>query len=426
MKATIEPGIISGNISAPPSKSMTQRVYAGALIHKGSTIIHSAGNSEDELAALDIIQQLGAKVIADSGGFIEIESNGVIPVSDTINCGESGLAARLFIPIAALSNTPITITGTGSLLNRPMGLYAGLLPELNVTISNTGGHLPVHIKGPLNPVDIAIDGSDSSQFLSGILFAFCYAQAQPLITIKVHELKSKPYIDMTLDVLKKFGHSVSHNDYTEFYLHSASQEIDDKVIDITIDGDWSSAAFFLVAGAIAGGVVVSGLTDNQLQADSALLAVLKEVGAEVSVTDNIVTVRKDRLFAFEFDATDCPDLFPILAILAACCKGESYIKGVHRLFSKESNRAESISEMLENFGVSFSLEDDSFVITGGRQLRGTVIDSYHDHRIAMAASIGALKANGPVDILGAEAVSKSYPEFFKTLAVCGGKCNFID
>jgi 3-phosphoshikimate 1-carboxyvinyltransferase len=426
MKATIEPGFISGNISVPPSKSMTQRAFAGALLHKGKTIIHNSGNSEDELAALDIIQQLGAKVIADSRGFIEIESNGVIPVSDTINCGESGLAARLFIPIAALSNTPITITGTGSLLYRPMGLYTGLLPELNVTISNTGGHLPVHIKGPLIPLDIAIDGSDSSQFLSGILFAFCYAQAQLLITIKVHELKSKPYIDMTLDVLKKFGHSVSHNDYTEFYLHSTSQKIDDKVIDITIDGDWSSAAFFLVAGAIAGEFVVSGLTDNQLQADSALLTVLKEVGAEVSVTDNIVTVRKDRLFAFEFDATDCPDLFPILAILAACCKGESYIKGVHRLFSKESNRAESISEMLENFGVSFSLEDDSLCITGGWQLQGTVIDSYHDHRIAMAAAIGALKANGPVDILHAEAVSKSYPEFFKTLALCGGKCNFID
>ncbi len=422
MIATIEPGNISGSTIAPPSKSMTQRVFAGALLNRGKTIIHGAGNSEDEQAALNIIQQLGAKVIFNSGGTIEIESNGVEPISDTINCGESGLAARLFIPIAALCNKAITITGQGSLLNRPMGLYTGILPELNVAISNTHGHLPVHIKGPLTPVDIAIDGSDSSQFLSGILFAFCYAQAQPVISITAHDLKSKPYIDMTLDVLKKFGHSVMHKDYKEFSLYRSNQSNENKITEISVAGDWSSAAFFLVAAAIAGEVIVSGLVDNKLQADNAILGVLHDVGADVSVSDNKVNIRKHRLYAFEFDATDCPDLFPILAILAACCKGESYIKGVHRLFNKESNRAESISEMLENFGVPFSLEDDSFCITGGRQLQGTVIDSYHDHRIVMAAAIGALKANGPVDILHAESVNKSYPEFFKTLISCGVTC----
>ena len=413
MKATINPGSIRGTLIAPPSKSMTQRAYAGALIHKGTTTIHCKGNSEDEQAVLGIIKQLGARIKDQKDNIIIIESNGVVPVSDTLHCRESGLAARLFMPIAALSEKDITITGEGSLMGRPMGLYTGLLPELNVIITN--GHLPVHVKGPLEAADIIIDGSDSSQFLSGILFAFCAAQTKPLITIGVHDLKSKPYVDMTIAVLHKFGYNVSHMDYHTFYLQRNEEKLPSDALDITIDGDWSSAAFLLVAGAIAGEITITGLIDNQLQADSGILKVLKEAGAEIKQDEGSITVKQNHLRAFEFDATDCPDLFPVLAILAACCRGESYIKGVHRLFNKESNRAESIGEMLENFDVPYSMEDDSFCITGVRKLQGTVINGHNDHRIVMAAAIGALRASGPVDITGAEAVNKSYPGFFEDL-----------
>ena len=421
MNARIEPGKISGSLAAPPSKSMTQRVFAGALLHSGKTVIKNAGTSNDETAALHIIQSLGAAV-QRRGDVIEVAGGNVHAVNGTIHCGESGLSARLFTPIAGLSGSPVAITGEGSLLQRPMKVLEEVLPQLGIIVAATKGCLPITLNGEFTPADITIDGSDSSQFLSGLLFAYCYANEGKAHTIEVHDLKSKPYIDMTLHVLRQFGCEVMHDGYKKFYPAPGNTGATDDDIEITIDGDWSSAAYFLVAGAIAGNVSVSGLADNHIQADNAILPLLKSIGADVQVTADAITVKKSPLSAFEFDATDSPDLFPILAILAACCDGESYIKGVHRLFHKESNRAQSISEMLMDFDVPFSIEDDTLCITGVDRLQGTVIDVHHDHRIAMAAAIGALRANGPVDIPGVEAVNKSYPDFFKHLSLCGGKC----
>ena len=422
MKAVIERTNINGSIAAPPSKSMTQRVYAAALLHTGKTIINGTGNSDDELAALAIIQELGAKIIARTRTSIEIYSEGVRPLSGIIHCGESGLSARLFMPIAALSDKTITVTGGGTLYSRPMAVFSGVFPQLNVSITSNDGHLPIELMGPLLPVSITMDGSESSQFLSGLLFAFCYAITEPEIVITVHGLKSRPYIDMTLGVLKTFGYNVAHENYREFYIRHPDADLSGKEIAVTIAGDWSSAAYFLVGGALAGDIAISGLTDDHLQADSAIFSLLRDAGADIAWSGDRIRVKQSKMTAFEFDATDCPDLFPVLAILAACCEGESYIKGVHRLLNKESNRAESISEMLSNFEVPYSVEDDSFCITGVQVLQGTVIDSFHDHRIVMAAAIGALQANSQVDILHAEAVNKSYPDFFKDLILCGGRC----
>ncbi len=420
MKVRIEPGKINGTIQAPPSKSMTQRVFAGALLHKGKTIIKNAGISNDETAALNIIQALGAKV-QHHNDFIEVTGGGVHAGSGSIHCGESGLSARLFTPIAALGNLPVTITGEGSLLHRPMKVFEEVLPQLGITVTATKGCLPITLSGKFTPTDITIDGSESSQFLSGLLFTCCYSNDGQANTIAVKELKSKPYIDMTLHVLRQFGCEVKHDGYKNF--HPVHTQTAGKDITITVDGDWSSAAFFLVAGGIAGSITISGLSNNHIQADNAILPLLKNIGAVVEVGEHSITIKKARLQAFEFDATHCPDLFPILAILAACCEGESYIAGIHRLFHKESNRAQSISEMLIDFDVPFSIEDDVLCVTGVGRLQGTVIDAHNDHRIVMAAAIGALRANGPVDIQGAEAVNKSYPDFFKHLSLCGGRCS---
>jgi len=432
MKIRIEPGNISGRITAPPSKSMTQRVLAGAMLHQGTTIIKNVGTSDDEKAALGIIEALGAVVTVHEHNIIEVEGNTLDTITrvltnatDLIDCGESGLSARLFTPIAALSSKEITVTGTGSLLKRPMKLFETILPQLGVLVSSTNHCLPITLKGPLVPGHIEIDGSESSQFLSGLLFAFCDAAPHPENTMKVHNLKSKPYIDMTLYVLKKFGHIVEHEDYRTFYIRENITP-PAKEIEVTIEGDWSSAAGLLIAGAIAGEITIAGLADNNIQADNVIISLLQEAGAIVEWQQDAVTVKAAPLKAFEFDATDCPDLFPVLAVLAACCVGESYITGVHRLFHKESNRAESISEMLQNFDVPFSVEDDALCVYGVGKLQGTIIDSYHDHRIVMAATIGALRANGPVDIVFAESVNKSYPDFFKDFMICGGKYEFLN
>lgn len=301
-----------------------------------------------------------------------------------------------------------------------MHVFADVLPALGVSMPHFLGHIPFTVSGPLTAASITVDGSISSQFLTGILFALT-ASAQAPVTIQVNELKSTPYIDLTLSVLAHFGTPVIHEHYQQFHIDPAlfTQE---GAIEINIEGDWSSAAFMLVAGAIAGNVKVNNLDTKSLQADTAILQVLQQCGAHMNVEENSLTTKIALLNAFEFDATHCPDLFPILSILAACCQGESAIKGLHRLFHKESNRAESIAEMLQQFGVSFSMEDDVLFITGTGQLDNATIDSYGDHRIAMAAAIGALRARGAVVIHDAESVNKSYPAFFEDLSSLGINC----
>lgn len=418
MKATIEPGQIKGTVAAPPSKSMTQRAYAAALLHKGNTTIFNAGISDDENAALQVIRQLGARITSHPDRRMEVAGNGIAPISAGIHCNESGLATRLFTPIAALHNGRIQVDGHGTLLRRPMTGFAEILPALNVYLTGFNGMVPFALQGPLCAKDIELDAENGSQFLSGLLFAFAACAKSP-VAIKVKNLKSKPYIDMTIDMLGRFGKPVSHTGYKTFQIDPATFEAKGDVV-VHVEGDWSSAAYFLVGAAIAGDITVSGLDTASKQADVAILTALKAAGAHVVQTKHSISVQKSKLQAFEFDATDSPDLFPILSVLAACCEGESQIKGVHRLFNKESNRVESITEMLHDFAVPFSVEDDTLFVTGVHKLQGTVIDSYHDHRIVMAAAIGALRANGPVDITFAEAVNKSYPDFFKDLVACGG------
>ena len=424
MKAIIKPARLSGNVTPPASKSMMQRVCAGALLHKGKTIIINPGHSDDDKAALQIIQDMGAEIVVRKPELVEIISNGIVNPPDTIQCGESGLSARLFTPIAAMADKQVTITGTGSLPLRPMNVLHDILPQLGVELPGFSGYLPIKVHGPLRAKSVSIDGSLSSQYLTGVLFALTAATELP-ITIEVADLNSRPYIDLTLNVLGQFGKKVQHQDYKVFSI-DPSTFAPEEVVTVTIESDWSSAAFLLAAGAINGNVSVGGLDLNSTQADKAIVTVLKQAGADIQLHENRITVTSGKkLRAFKTDTTHSPDLFPILSILASCCEGESEIAGIKRLTNKESNRANSICEMLYQFGVTFRVEDDSLMITGTPKLRAATIDSYKDHRIAMAAAIGGLNADGPVTITGAETVSKSYPAFFGHLASLGAESNLI-
>lgn len=401
MQAIISPGRISGDVTPPPSKSMMQRVCAAALLNRGKTIVVNPGTSNDDKAALNIIQQLGAKVVIKNNS-VEISSDGLTPVTNTIDCGESGLSARLFTTIAALHDKSITITGHGSLLHRSMEFFEEVLPQLDVAVTSNNGHLQVTVKGPLIAKDITIDGSASSQYLSGLLMAYCYHPVEQLIRIHVDELKSRPYADLTIEALQQFGAVVLHQDHKLFAIKKAIQPGN---VTINIEADWSAATNWLVASAIAGVVTIHNLNLDSVQADKAII--------------RVVNTEKT---AFEFDATDCPDSIPILAVYAANCNGDSVIKGIHRLANKESNRIESTSKMLEQLGVSYQIKDDAFYIKGIKQFKSCIIDSCNDHRIAMAAAVAALNANGDVTINNAEAVNKSYPDFFSHLSSLGAKC----
>jgi 3-phosphoshikimate 1-carboxyvinyltransferase len=334
----------------------------------------------------------------------------------------------MFTPIVALSEKEITITGEGSLLNRPIHFFDEILPQLNVKVKTQNGKLPLIIQGPLQPKNIEIDGSLSSQFLTGLLMAYSAANANN-VTIKVKDLKSRPYIDLTLQVMKEFGMKLPENrNYKEFYF--SSKTINDKprptrssgrakTINYTIEGDWSGGAFLLVAGCIAGPITVRGLDMMSTQADKKIMEVLSNANASVAVEAKGIKLRPAEMKAFEFDATDCPDLFPPLVVLAAYCRGESKIKGVDRLVHKESNRAISLQQEFGKMGVKIELNDDIMVIAGVNKLTGGAVHSHHDHRIAMALAVVALKADEETIIEEAGAVNKSYPDFFDDLKMLG-------
>lgn len=426
MKATIKPSQLKGTILAAASKSSMQRACAAALLFKGKTVIHNPGHSNDDKAALDIIQRLGATVEMGVEQVI-VTSKGVHPVANEVDCGESGLSIRMFTPLVALSDKEITIRGSGSLVTRPMDFFDEILPRLDVNVKSNKGKLPLVVKGPLQPSDIEVDGSLSSQFLTGLLLAYGASSTDSIgasesksKTIKVNDLKSKPYIDLTLDVMKKFGFNVPENkDYEEFVFHSKSSSSSSLEREYIVEGDWSGGAFLLVAGAIAGPITVRGLSLASTQADKAIVDALMAANAGIVIEAKGIQLHPTDMTAFDFDATDCPDLFPPLVALAAYCKGETTIKGVSRLAHKESNRGLTLQEEFGKMGIKIMLDGDVMTVQGGNGVKAASTHSRHDHRIAMACAVAALKAEGTSTIEEAQAVNKSYPDFYDDLKKLG-------
>lgn len=438
MKITVQPSSLSGSINAPASKSSMQRACAAALLCGKKAYIQNPGRSNDDLAALDIIKKLGAVVqeaeadrLVVESSFLE-NSNEIVSNSESINCGESGLSIRMFTPIAALCRNKVTINGEGSLLTRPLDFFDEVLPRLGVRVLSNQGKLPIEIQGPLQLTDIEIDGSLSSQFLTGLLLAYA-AQVQQFtadsaFSIKVNSLKSKPYIDLTLDVMEKFGLPVPINkEYKEFIFQGKKtvrpiQRSGQETVSYQVEGDWSGGAFLLVAGAIAGPVMVTGLSLNSTQADKKILDALMAANAGVAVEAKGIKVHPGAMNAFEFDATDCPDLFPPLVALAAYCKGVTKIKGVDRLAYKESDRGLTLQEEFAKMGLKIERVGDVMEIDGGHGLKGALVHSRHDHRIAMACAVAALKAAGATTIEEPMAIKKSYPVFFEDMETLGAEC----
>ncbi|MBO9201171.1 MULTISPECIES: 3-phosphoshikimate 1-carboxyvinyltransferase [Niastella] len=417
MVVTIQPSEIKGTIQAPASKSSMQRGCAASLLFNGTTIIRNPGHSNDDKAALGVIQDMGAVVKKLDDGSLQITGGGVSPDCDAVNCGESGLGIRMFTPIISLSNKRITINGEGSLVTRPMDFFDEVLPQLGVEIISKEGKLPLQVKGPLQPKNITIDGSLSSQFLTGLLFGYAASNAKG-VTITVDNLKSKPYIDLTLTVMKQFGWEVENRNYEQFHF-TGNNKPSASSITYTVEGDWSGAAFLLVTGAIAGDIVVKGLDVQSTQADRAVLQALQACGAKMSIQSEQIEIGPAALKAFQFDATECPDLFPPLVALAAYCKGTTVIEGVTRLTHKESNRALTLQEEFGKMGVEIELQDDLMLIKGGNGLKGAAVHSHHDHRIAMACAVAALKATGETVISEAQAINKSYPDFYEHIQALG-------
>lgn len=413
MERHLEPSAINGNINAPASKSMTQRAIAAALLADGQSVIHNPSYCDDSLAAMSIAVGLGARVEPQVNE-LKIFGSAILKESK-LNCGESGLAIRMFSPIVSLYPAEITLVGANSLKKRPMSMVAEALNQLGVNCKSTDGFLPLTIKGPITGGKCEIDGSISSQLLTGLLMAL------PLATknseIKVNNLKSKPYIDMTIQLLNSFGIVIENSDYSIFRIRGKQKY---SPHEYTVEGDWSGGAFLLVAGAINGNLSVKSLRKDSRQSDMSVLKALEMAGANFSVKEDFVEISKSELKAFDFDATQSPDLFPPLVALAAYCKGISKITGVQRLIHKESNRAETLKAEFGKMKVKIEIADDAMCITGSRP-EGARVESHDDHRIAMAVAVAALGATGNISIRDSQCVAKSYPGFFDDLRRLGAK-----
>lgn len=407
MEFVIKRAEIKGTVKVPSSKSEIQRAIAAATLVKGQSIIRNVTFSDDVLVAIELSKNLGSEIQVFKN---QIVINGDLHLkTEVLNANESGLSTRLFLPIASLTGKNFTITGKGTLLKRKMDSVAKNLYPFGVNVETNNGYLPFEVKGKLNAGNVTIDASETSQLLSGLLMALPLTKAKS--TLQVSNLKSKPYIDLTLDIMQNFGVKVQRKDYKEFTIE-AQQYLP---TDISLKGDWSGGAFWFVAAAIAGDLTIKGLDPHSKQADKAILEVMKLAGVDFINNGQEFIVRKSHIKSFEFDATDCPDLFPPLAVLAANADGISKIKGVSRLKAKESDRAMAIKTEFQKQGIEVRIDGDYMFISGSQNIKGGRFETYKDHRMAMCGAVLALNAENNLILSNIECVSKSYPDFFDEL-----------
>ena len=417
MCVIITPSALKGALKAPASKSMTQRAIAVATMAKGTSMVSGASLCDDAMTALAIAKSLGA-VIDIKGDKLSIIGNFSAAATD-FSVGESALCMRMFAPIAALLDTPIRIIGTGSLQHRPMQMIDEALSQLGAScILMPGANNKIwQVKGPLIGGKLLIDGSETSQVLTGLLMALPLAPVNSEITVK--NLVGRGYVDMTIQVLQQFGVVIQQLKGGHYKINGCQRYV---AKDYAVEGDWSGAAFLLVAAALTGEIRIHNLFSNTKQPDSAVLKALTLAGVPVSIGEQEVVVRKPqgRPKAFNFDAGECPDLVPPLVALAAGCKGVSSIYGIDRLKIKESSRAEVLQQEFARIGVRIDLTENMMKIHGGTLTVGKEpVYAHNDHRIAMALAVAACSADKPLTIEGAECVSKSYPDFFADLQKSG-------
>ena len=433
-------------IQAPCSKSMAQRAVIAAALAEGTSHLEGFTPCEDTLSALRLAQAMGAKVVED-GSRLTITGIGAAPGClevESLHAGESGFLARLIIPLlSVLSPHPVRVTGEKTLLRRPLAAAHDILAAYGIRLypeiapandRKSDCYLPLKVAGPLIPGRADVSGKGGSQLLSGLLAALPLAGGKSDLCIS--EPRSIPYLFMTVDVLKAFGVRISsemegdeafienqdwsHCTGVHFRIRGEQRY---RAADFQLEGDWSGAAAFLVAAAIFGEAEVTGLDTRSLQADLSILDILMEAGASLSQLDGpdgAVHVVRAPLNAFRADLNQCPDLFPLVAVLAAFCPGETHLLGVERLRHKETDRAAALVETLTRMGVNVVVNDDEMVVNGislsqrittGCLLQGGRYSSFGDHRMVMALRVAALGADAPIEIDDTACVSKSFPTF---------------
>ncbi len=417
MKISVKPGLLKGEIPAVASKSDAHRLLICAALADTPTKLKLETSSEDINATIDCLRALGADILWGEG-FVMVLPIGKPRPGPVLDCAESGSTFRFLLPVAAAICPRAKFVGRGRLPDRPISHLTDVMKEHGVKFSSE--KLPFEIEGRLAGGDYLLPGNVSSQYITGLLLALPKVKGLSTITLTT-QLESAAYVDMTLSALRRFGIKV--------YASGGCYEIEGSQCNISpgtvsVDGDWSNAAFFLAAGAIGRPVTVTGLDVNSPQGDKAIVGILGKFGAYTMISGDRITAVPGNLHGCEIDVGDVPDLLPALSVVAACANGETVFTNASRLRLKESDRLKSVAAMLRSLGGDVTERADCLVVRG-TQLTGGTVDSFRDHRITMAAAIAATRCLGDVTITGAEAVGKSYPAFFEDYNALGGKSHVL-
>lgn len=425
MKAYIEPAPLHGKLTAIPSKSCAHRLLLAAALADGPTRIACARLSEDIEASAACLNALGARVSHENGAFTvhPLHRNAPGAVSGALlDCGECGTTLRFLLPVVCALGAQGAFTGRGRLAQRPLSPLYEELVRHGAVLSGQGC-FPLRFSGQLASGDYTLAANVSSQFIGGLLFALPLLEGDSRLEL-TGPVESRPYIEMTLDVLRLFGIEINVSADERVFFVPGGQSYRSPG-QIQTEGDWSNAAFWLTAGALSeSGIMVTGLSARSRQGDRAVLEILERFGARVSGGGD-ASVSGGALCACEIDASQIPDLVPVLSVAAAAASGTTVIRGAGRLRLKESDRLCTVRQMLCALGGRARETQDGLIITGG-PLSGGRVDAAGDHRIAMAAAVASVCCKGPLEILGAEAVGKSYPTFFEDFAALGGRVTLYE
>jgi len=422
VKAQIYPAQVRGRVTAPSSKSMTHRMTILGALAEGRTSMRRPLVCDDTLETLNAVKMLGAKVKSSKDEWI-VEGGSLEAPGEAIHCGESGTTIRLMTAVCALADGCVTLTAAPSLSRRPMGPLLDALSSLGVDVHGDAGYPPITVcgKGGISGGETMLPGHVSSQFVSALLLVSPMTMS-PLTIRVTTPLQSWPYVKMTMDAMESFGVKASASPGRDTFTAPKGKYRASKV---NVEGDWSSASYFLAAGAVGGEVTVENLDTKSSQADTAILDILSRMGAELTVRGNEVTCSLSQLKAVKADFSDYPDLFPMVSALCSVAEGTSVLTGLERLRLKESDRVAAMTEGLRSMGAEVVEDGISVRITGGT-VRGAELNPYNDHRIAMSLGVLALAAEGDTVIFDAGCVTKSYPGFWDHLEGLGVKVRRVE
>lgn len=428
MNIEITPKELNGTVNIPPSKSMSHRAVIAASLADGESIIENVIMSNDIEATCEAMKKFGAKIKVVDGemGRKNLIINGGLKAEKSplvIDSNESGSTLRFLIPIGSIAEREVTFTGKGKLIERPLDVYYKIFDNQGIYYENNKGNLPLRLDGSIKPGTYRIKGNISSQFISGLMFSLPLLKEDSIIEIE-GELESKGYVHMTIDVLKDFGINIENKDDKVFIIKGNQRYISCRY---KVEGDFSQAAFWMVAGAIGGEITCLGVNTDSLQGDKEIINIMEKMGASIEkVGKEKILVKKGNTVSLDIDGSQIPDIIPVLSVLSALSSGETNIYNASRLRIKESDRIKSTTSELKKLGAYINEKDDGIIVKGQESFLGGRVESWNDHRIAMAMAVASIRCKDKVVIEGAESVNKSYPEFWNDFQKLGGQIKIIE